>query len=97
MVYHHIGNWKITVSAQSSFSCSARTSAVSVPASNAAPELGITRSGLVACSPKSAASTAAFQFIAYRSLTRTSWPAASSVATARSFSEPFSDRGSGWA
>lgn len=49
--YHHSGNWKMTVSAHSSFSCSARTSEVSVPASKARPESRATFRGFDASGP----------------------------------------------
>lgn len=49
--YHHSGNWKMIVSAHSSFSCSARTSGVSVPVSKARPESRATFNGREACGP----------------------------------------------
>lgn len=51
IVYHQSGNWKMIVSAHSSFSCSARTSALSVPDSKARPESVATRNGLDASGP----------------------------------------------
>jgi hypothetical protein len=40
---HHSGNWKITVSAHSSFSCSATISALWVPCSKACFESSVER------------------------------------------------------
>jgi hypothetical protein len=41
------------------------------------------------------ASSAAFQFMAYKSDTCTVWPASSSFRTIKFFNEPFNDNGSG--
>lgn len=93
---HHIGNWRITASAHSSFSCSAAMSGASRPSAVARPETDVTSSRWAGeWSGKSSASTPAFHFIAYRSDCRTRCPAARSSATANAVSEAFSERGSG--